>query len=35
MHQFIKLNSLCFTLCIEIHCVRVVDIKWCNRDTVS
>jgi len=32
MHQFIQLNSLCFILCIEINCVRVVDVKWCNSE---
>jgi hypothetical protein len=35
MHQFIQLNSLCFSLCIEINCVRVIDIKWCNNDAVE
>lgn len=32
MHQFTQLNSLCFMLHIEIDCVRVVDIKWCNSE---
>lgn len=35
MHQFIRFNSLCFMLHIEINCVRVADIKWCNNDAVS